>query len=121
MKRVLRINYEHLFVVVQVGLYCGTSFKGRRRVTQVDPLSPTIFNIVVEVVILDWLMLVVVEYVVPECYGQSFQWMALFFYADNGLIALYQPSHLQAALDVFIGLFDRFCLHTNINKILVVV
>ena len=121
MKRVLRINYEHLFVVGQVGLYCGTSFKGRRRVTQVDPLSPTIFNIVVEEVILHWFILVAVEYAVPECYGQAFQWMASLFYADYGIIALYQPSHLQAALDVFMGLFDRFCLHTNINNILVVV
>ena len=33
------------------GGYYGTGFKGARGVTQGDPLSPTIFNMVVDVVV----------------------------------------------------------------------
>ena len=33
----------------------GAAFKGTRGVTQGDPLSPTIFNVVVDAVVRNWL------------------------------------------------------------------
>ena len=37
------------------GGYYGAAFKGIRGVTQGDPLSPTIFNVVVDAVVRHWL------------------------------------------------------------------
>ena len=37
------------------GEYYGTAFKGERGVTQGDPLSPTLFNVVVDAVVRHWL------------------------------------------------------------------
>ena len=41
-------------MVAWVGHYYGAPLKSSRGVTQVEPLSPTIFNMVVEVVIFHW-------------------------------------------------------------------
>ena len=35
----------------RAGGYYGTTFQGVRGVTQIDPLSPTIFNVVVDTVV----------------------------------------------------------------------
>ena len=42
-------------MVARAGGYCGTAFKGGRVVTQVDPLYPTNFNVMVDVVVWHWL------------------------------------------------------------------
>ena len=41
-------------MVARVGGYYGTAFQGARRVTQGDPLFPTIFTVVVDVVVHHW-------------------------------------------------------------------
>ena len=41
-------------MVARAGGYYGTAFRGERGVTQGDPLSPTIFNVVVDVVVQHW-------------------------------------------------------------------
>ena len=38
-------------MVAQAGRYYGTEFWGERGVTQGDPFSPTIFNVVVDAVV----------------------------------------------------------------------
>ena len=38
-------------MVARAGGYYGTAFRGERVMTQGDPLSPTIFNVVVDAVI----------------------------------------------------------------------
>ena len=48
-------------MVVRAEGYYGTGFKGARGVTQGDPLSPTIFNVVVDVVVRHWVTLAVEE------------------------------------------------------------
>ena len=45
----------------------------------------------------------------------------LLFYANDGLLALPQTDHLQSALDVLTGLFGRYGLHTNVNKMVGIV
>ena len=44
-------------MVAQAGSYYGKGFKGERGVTQGDPISPTIFNVVVDAVVRHWLQL----------------------------------------------------------------
>ena len=42
-------------MAARAGGYYGAAFKGKRGVTQGDPLSPTIFNVVVDAVVRHWL------------------------------------------------------------------
>ena len=42
-------------MAARVGGYYGTAFKGERGVTQGDPLPPTLFSVVVDVVVRHWL------------------------------------------------------------------
>ena len=81
-----------------------------------DPLSPTIFNMVVDVVIWHWVTLVAGEEAVLDRFGQEIQWLAEFFYTYDGLFVLPRPAWLQAALDVLTVLLDRIGLHNNVNK-----
>ena len=41
-------------MVARAGGYYGKAFKGERGVTQGEPLSPTIFNVVVDAVVRHW-------------------------------------------------------------------
>ena len=54
-------------MVARAGQYYGTGFKGGRGVTQGDPLSPTIFNVVVDAVVRQWLLLATQE---AESWGE---------------------------------------------------
>ena len=46
-------------MVVREEGYYGPDFQGFRGVTQVSPLSPTIFNVVVDVVVRNWVEVMV--------------------------------------------------------------
>ena len=46
-------------MVASTGGYYGAAFKGARGVTQGYPLSPTIFNVVVDVVVRHWMTVMV--------------------------------------------------------------
>ena len=54
-RRLLRNYWRRLTMVARSGGYYGTAFKGERGVTQGDPLSPTLFNVVVDAVVRHWL------------------------------------------------------------------
>ena len=49
--RLLRTYWSRLMMVARVGRYYRTTFKVDWLVTQGDPLSPTIFNVVVDLVV----------------------------------------------------------------------
>ena len=50
-RRLLRAYWGKSTMVARAGGYYGDGFKGVRGVTQGDPLSPTIFNVVVDAVV----------------------------------------------------------------------
>ena len=54
-RRLLTIYWRHLTMVARSSGYYGEAFKGARGVTQGDPLSPTIFNVVVDTVVRHWI------------------------------------------------------------------
>ena len=59
--RLLRRYWARLKMVVRVGGYYRALLRVNREVAQVDPLFPTIFNVVVDAVVCHWESLLVVE------------------------------------------------------------
>ena len=53
-RRLLNTYWCRLTMVARSGGYYSTAFKGERGVTQGDPLSPTIFNVMVDAVVRNW-------------------------------------------------------------------
>ena len=89
------------------------TFKGYREVTQVDPLSPMLFNAIVYKVMRSWATVVAADEAGPKVMGRSIQYMATYFYAKDGLITSTQVGHLQQAFYVLTDLFDCVILRTN--------
>ena len=115
-RKMLREYWEQTTMVTRAGSYYGKGFKGERGVTQGDPLSPTIFNVVVDTVVRHWLTIAVQEAerrVEREREGQH---QAALVYADDGMLASSDPRWLQWAFTQLVGLFDRVGLKTNCNK-----
>ena len=54
MDRLLTTYWRHLTMVARAAGYYRTEFGGERGVTQGNLLSPTIFNVVVDVVVRKW-------------------------------------------------------------------
>ena len=99
-------------MVARAGSYYGKGFKGERGVTQGDPLSPTIFNMVVDAVVRHCLQIATQEAERRGERGRELRHMAALFYADDGMVASTDPHWLQWAFQVLIGLFDRMGLKT---------
>ena len=84
--------------------------------TQGDPLSPTIFNVVVDAVVRHWLTITVSEAEKRRKRGREGRHQAALFYADNGMLASSDPQWLQWVFTQLVGLFDRVGLNTNSRK-----
>ena len=115
-RRILRTYWVKSMVVTRVGGYYRTGFKGARGVTQGDPLSPTIFNVVVDAVVRQWVTLAVEEEEKRGERGKEGRHRAALFYADNGMVASSDPRWLQWAFNTLVGLFERVGLCTNVGK-----
>ena len=99
-----------------VGGYYGDDFKGAWGVTQGDPLSPTIFNVVVNAVVCHW-----VKMAIEEVEKRGERWkegrhQADLFYADGGMVAPSDPCWLQWAFNALVGLFERVGIRKNVGK-----
>ena len=84
--------------------------------TQGDPLSPTIFNVVVEAVVRHWVNRIVEEAESRGEIGLEGRHQAALFYADDGMVVSSDPAWLQGAFTALVGLFDRVGLLTNDRK-----
>ena len=103
-------------MVAKSGGYFGRPFKGCRWVTQGNPLSPTIFNLVVDAVIHHWVTVVTPTEAGTGGLGLTIIDLVAYLYSDDGLVVSTQPERLQRAFDVLAGLFDWVGLQTNTAK-----
>ena len=112
---ILQHYWGHLSMVAKAGHYGITLFKGYIGVTQGGTISPTIFNMVIDLVIHYSVILVARKGSGPYVFGRSVQWLSDFFYADDGLLDLTKPAWIQAELDV-LQCFYRWALKNNLYK-----
>ena len=115
-RRILMVYWEQTTMVARAGSYYGEGFKGERGVTQGDPLSPTIFNLVVDAVVHHWLQIAIQEAERRGERGREGRHQAALFYADDGMLAFSDPRWIQWAFTVLVRLFDRVGLKTNREK-----
>ena len=101
---------DWLTMVTRARGYYGTPFKGVLGVTQGGLLYPTIFNVVLDVVL--WHLVAIVasmeEAVVPgaavtEGSGREVQHLSAYIYTDNGLLASPRETRLQQVFDTLRG------------------
>ena len=103
-------------MVARAGGYYGKGFKGGRGVTQGDPISPTIFNVVVDAVVRHWVTIKVTEAETRREQGREGRHQAALFYADDGMLVSSDPQWLQWAFTQLVSLFDRVGFNTNTGK-----
>ena len=84
--------------------------------TQGNPLSPTIFNLVVDAVVRHWVTLTVTEAETKGERGREGRHQTALFYADDGMIASSDPQCLQWVFTQLVGLFDRVGVNMNTRK-----
>ena len=91
-------------------------FSTGRVVTQGDPVSPAIFNILVDAVVRASLL----EVCGPQEAQHGFRWavgeLNISFYAGDGRIAERNPIWVQTELMAMVRIFERVCLQTNPSK-----
>ena len=85
-------------------------------VTQGDPISPTIFNMVIGAVLRHWIMVVVEEEAGPDGFGRAVRILVVFFYTKGGLLESTRVEKLQQACGALADLFGRVDINTNIQK-----
>jgi hypothetical protein len=95
----------------------GRPFKAGCSVTQGEPLSAKLFNIVVDAVVREWMRLMSatiddVDSNLDACIAGLFA----VFYVDNGYIASRNAEFLQEALDILVETFKQVGLATNTKK-----
>ena len=95
LRRMLWEYWDKTTMVARAGGYYGKVFKGGRGVTQGDPLSPTIFNVVVDAVVRHWITIAVTEVEKRRERGREGRHQAALFYADDGMLASSDPQWLQ--------------------------
>ena len=103
-------------MVARAGSYYGKGFKGGKGVTQGDPLSTTIFNVVVDKVVRHWLTITAQEAERRGERGREGRHQVALFYADDGMLASFDPRWLQWAFTQLVGLFDMVRLKSNCKK-----
>ena len=70
-RRLLQSYWRRLTMVARAGGYYRTAFKGGRGLTQGNPLSPTIFNVVVDAVVCHWVTGVIADAEAPGGAGKG--------------------------------------------------
>ena len=83
--------------------------------TQGDPLSPTIFNVVVDAVVRHCLEGLQAAKEEKGAKGGGGHFSAV-FYADDRMVGATDPKWLQGALSALVAIFDRVGLQTNVDK-----
>ena len=83
---------------------------------QGHPLSPTIFNVVVDAVVQYWVEDMVERAGGQDRCGREGRHKNALFYADDGMLASSDPRWLQGAFSTLVGMYDPEDLRKNFGK-----
>ena len=84
--------------------------------TQGDPLSPTIFNVVVDEVVWHWIEEMVESAGIKGGRRPEGRHQNTLLYVDDGIIAPSDPGWLQGTFSTLVRLFSQVSLRTNSRK-----
>ena len=116
LQQLLQRYWDGQRVVTKSGKCYGRPFSMGIGVTQGDPVSPTLFNIIVDAVFQATLQ----EICGPQEYQQGFGWSTrehnILFYVDDGRISGQELIWVQASLTKMVRIFERIGLQTNLNN-----
>ena len=101
----------------KAGKYFGGPFRTEGGVTQGDPVSPKIFNIVVDVLVRAVLLEVCGTQEAHHGFGWSVGEHIYFKYSDDGQIAGSNPIWLQTTLTSMVRIFEKVGFQKNLSKI----
>ena len=120
-RRLLKTYWRLLTMVARARGYYGTAFKGERGVTQGNTLSPTIFNVVVDVVVRHWVFGLVDKAEAKGETGREGRHQLAVFYADNSMVVSSDPAWLQGVFNALLEIFDRVGLLSSVGKTVIMV
>jgi hypothetical protein len=113
MLRLIEFFWENAELVCRANGRFGEPFKAHRGVTQGGPVSPKIFNIMVDAIVREWIRILVGDEAASDGLKDAIRLLLAIFYADDGYIASRDKHQLQEAIDVLVDLFDRVGLRNQ--------
>ncbi len=114
--RLLTHFWAEAKLACRTGGYYGAVFSAGRGVTQGGPLSPHIFNVVVNAVVQEWLRQSLGKEAARHGLGDLAKAKMVAFYADDGVLLARCLEWLQESFSILVGLFECICLCTNAQK-----
>ena len=116
MLQLIQFFWDNAELVCRAQGRFGEPFKAKRGVTQGGPVSPKIFNVMVDAIVREWMRQVVGDEAASEGLKDAIRILLAIFYADDGYIASRSKQQLQDALEILVDLFERVGLRTNTKK-----
>ena len=112
--RLIKTFWDQAIMVCRASGYYGEPFKAFRGTTQGGPVSPRIFNIMVDAVVREWLRQVLGDG--AEVSETDVKRLLVLFYIDDGYMASPDRVFLQKSMDILVDIFERIGLKTNASK-----
>ena len=103
-------------MATRAGGHYGAAFKGNRGVMQGDPLSPTIFNVVVDALVRHWVSVTAEGAEERGGYRKEGIHQNPLLYAYNVMVPSSDPQWIQGAFSTLVILLDRVGLWTNVRN-----
>ena len=92
--KVIGFFWDHVVLVCRAGGCYGEPFRARRGGTQGGPVSPRIFNTMVDAIVREWLRRTLGDGAMTVRVGKEIRQVLAAFYADDRLVQLRDPARL---------------------------